>query len=157
MAIAAAVAAVRLISESGPACQAAVPAYFYPGPDWAQAIASKPAPSIMIMDITSSGAGTSPDRNYRAAVKRAQAAGIKIMGYSNTDYTQRSVRAVETDVRNYKAWYNVTDIFLDGVSSSSAGVPLLPAAVGLHTWHEPWLDGHAESRHLPEPAIHVGR
>lgn len=123
VAIAAAVVAVRLISESGPACQSAVPAYFYPGPDWAQAIASKPVPSIMIMDITSSGAGTSPDRNYRGAVRRAQAAGITIMGYSNTDYTQRSVRAVETDVRNYKAWYNVTDIFLDGVSSSRAGVP----------------------------------
>lgn len=73
----------------------------------------------MIMDITSSGAGSSPDRNYQTAIKRAQAAGIRILGYSDTNYTHRPATAVETDVENYKSWYGVTNIFLDGVSSSS--------------------------------------
>ncbi len=115
--------AVRLILEANPACQVALPAYFYPGADWTRAIASRPVPRIMILDITSSGAGTSPDRNYQAAIKRARDAGITIMGYANTNYTQRPASAVETDVKNYRAWYNVTDIFLDEVASSSAGVP----------------------------------
>jgi Spherulation-specific family 4 len=97
-----------------------IPAYFYPGAGWSQAADSKPVPRIMILDVAGSGAGPAPERKYQAAVKRAQAAGITIMGYSDTDYTQRSAAAVEADVRNYKAWYGVTDIFLDQVSSGRA-------------------------------------
>ena len=114
----------RYILEARPACQQAlVPAYFYPGPTWTRAIDSKPAPGVMILDITSSGAGSSPDRNYQETVKRAQAAGIKVLGYSNTDYTQRPAAAVEIDVRHYRSWYGVTDIFLDEVSSDGEAVP----------------------------------
>jgi Spherulation-specific family 4 len=114
----------RYLLEAGPACQEAlVPAYFYPGPTWTRAIDSKPAPRVMILDITSSGAGGSPDRNYQATVKRAQAAGIKVLGYSNTDYTRRPAASVETDVRHYRSWYDVTGIFLDEVSSDRAGLP----------------------------------
>lgn len=119
---AAGVAARQILVGRRPCQKVLVPAYFYPGPDWSRAITSKPVPSIMILDITSSGAGGSPDRNYQAAIKRAQAAGIKLVGYSNTDYTQRSATAVETDVTHYKAWYGVTDIFLDEASSGSGGI-----------------------------------
>ena len=53
----------RLITDGRAPCQeSAVPAYFYPGPGWTLAIDSKPPPRIMIMDVTSSGAGRSPDR-----------------------------------------------------------------------------------------------
>jgi Spherulation-specific family 4 len=112
-----------LISGPSSRCQQiALPAYFYPGADWTRAAHSRPVPSIMILDITSSGAGNSPDPNYQAAVRQAQAAGIKILGYANTDYTQRPAAAVETDVRNYAAWYNVTDFFLDEASSNSDSI-----------------------------------
>jgi hypothetical protein len=115
--------AERYALAAGPACQEAlIPAYFYPGPTWTRAIDSKPAPGVMILDITSSGAGVSPDRNYQATVKRAQAAGIKVLGYSNTDYTQRPAAAVQADVRHYRSWYGVTDIFLDEVSSDRDGI-----------------------------------
>jgi len=115
--------AIPLISRSHAPCQeAAIPAYFYPGANWNRAVSSKPVPGIMILDITSSGAGTAPDRNYQAAVRRAQLAGIRIIGYSNTNYTQRSATAVETDVKDYKTWYDVTNIFLDEVSSSSSKI-----------------------------------
>jgi hypothetical protein len=121
--IAAAGVAIRLITEPDSPCQKmAVPAYFYPGANWTRAVHSRPVPGIMILDITSSGAGSSPDRNYQAAVRRAQAAGIRVVGYSSTSYAQRSVTAVEADVRDYKAWYGVTDVFLDEVSSGSASI-----------------------------------
>ena len=94
-----------------------MPAYFYPGAGWTRAITSKPPPSVMILDVTSSGAGSAPNRNYQAAVKRAQGAGITIMGYSSTDYTRRPAAAVEADVTRYRSWYHVSDIFLDEVSS----------------------------------------
>ena len=117
------VAAV-LIAPGNVTCQqVVVPAYFYPGPDWAHAAGSRPVPSRMIADITSSGAGSSPDRNYQRTIRRAQAAGVRIMGYSNTDYGRRPAAAVELDVRNYKAWYGVTDVFLDAVSSGGGALP----------------------------------
>lgn len=122
LAAAAGAVTVRLVTGSRSSCQeAVVPAYFYPGADWAKAITSKPPPSLMILDVTSSGAGSSPDRNYQAAVKRAQRAGITIMGYSSTDYTRRPAAAVEADVSHYRSWYHVTDIFLDEASSDGGG------------------------------------
>lgn len=118
LAAAAGAVAVRLATGSRSVCQEAfVPAYFYPGAGWTQAITSKPPPSIMILDVTSSGAGSSPNRNYQAAVKRAQGAGITIMGYSSTDYARRPAAAVEADVSHYRSWYHVTDVFLDEASS----------------------------------------
>ena len=90
-----------------------VPAYFYPGAAWTRAIDSHPAPAIMILDITSSGAGSAPDRAYAAAVARAQAAGIKVLGYTSTGYARRPAGAVEADIRHYRAWYHVNGIFLD--------------------------------------------
>jgi hypothetical protein len=56
-------------------------------------------------------------------VRQAKAAGITILGYSSTAYGQRPTAAVEADVRNYKAWYGVTDIFLDVVNAVSSELP----------------------------------
>ena len=110
----------RVLTEPGPACQQAlIPAYFYPGAGWTKAIASEPPPRLMIMDVTSSGAGRAPDRNYQAVARRARAAGIMLAGYSDTGYGQRPLAAVEADVRHYKSWYNVSGVFLDQVSSAA--------------------------------------
>jgi hypothetical protein len=102
---------------NSPCQNVVIPAYFYPGGGWTRATDSNPVPRIMILDVSGSGAGNAPERKYQTAVKQAQAAGITVMGYSDTNYTQRSPAAIEADVRNYKAWYSVTDIFLDQVSS----------------------------------------
>jgi serine/threonine-protein kinase len=104
---------------NSPCQNVVVPAYFHPGDGWIRATDSNPVPRIMILDVSGSGAGNAPERKYQTAVKQAQAAGITVMGYSDTNYTQRSPAAIEADVRNYKAWYSVTDIFLDQVSSGS--------------------------------------
>jgi Spherulation-specific family 4 len=121
--VTAAAAATELLAWPRPSCQQTlVPAYFYPGPGWSRAIRSRPPPRIMILDVTSSGAGNAPDRNYQAEVRRARAAGITVLGYTNTSYTARPAAAVETDVQHYRAWYDVTDIFLDEVSSGASAV-----------------------------------
>jgi hypothetical protein len=115
--------AIRIATEPGPFCQQSlIPAYFYPGANWVTAIDSKSPPRFMLIDITSAGAGDSPDPNYQATVRRARAAGITLAGYSTTDYGRRPAAAVETDVRHYKSWYGVTDIFLDEVSSNDSGL-----------------------------------
>jgi hypothetical protein len=101
-------------------CQAAfVPAFFSPS-GWIQTVSSQAVPGTMILDITTSGAGSAPDPAFQTAIKRARAAGVTVLGYANTDFGKRPTAAVETDVRNYKAWYGVTSILLDQ-SASGAG------------------------------------
>lgn len=96
--------------------QLVIPAYFYSSATWAQAADSKPAPGDIILDISGVGAGTAPDAHFQAVVDQAKARGITILGYISTVDGQRPAAEVETEVRNYKAWYGVTDIFLDRVS-----------------------------------------
>ena len=95
--------------------QLVVPAYFYSSATWTQAADSKPAPDI-ILDISGVGAGNEPDAHFQAIVHQVKARGIKILGYISTVDGQRPAAEIETEVRNYKAWYGVTDIFLDRVS-----------------------------------------
>ena len=101
-------------------CQRAfVPAYF-PAGVWAQALGTKPAPSAMILNpATGLGAGSAPNPGFQAAAKQARAAGSTVLGYSSTNDGQRPIGQIEADIRNYKAWYGVTGIFLDSVN----GVP----------------------------------
>lgn len=108
---------------AGTCQQLFVPAFFSPGPEWSAVAASSPVPATMILDITSLGAGTAPIPAFQSAVARMRAKGITVLGYSTTSYGQRSVAQVEQDVRNYKAWYGVTGVFLDQASSSAAQLP----------------------------------
>jgi spherulation-specific family 4 protein len=107
-----------------------MPAYFSSGVAWARAIDSQPAPAIMILDITGSGAGSTREAAYAAAVTRAQAAGIKVLGYASTDYARRPAAAVEADVRHYRAWYHVTGIFLDEAATGTGELSYYRALTG---------------------------
>jgi hypothetical protein len=96
--------------------QLVIPAYFYSSALWTQAAESKPAPSNIILDISGLGAGNEPQPHFQAVVRQAKVAGVKLLGYISTVDGQRPAAQVETEVRNYKAWYGVTSIFLDRVS-----------------------------------------
>jgi hypothetical protein len=96
--------------------QLVVPAYFYSSSIWAQAADTKPVPSEIILDISGVGAGSAPVAHFQQLAKQAKAAGEKILGYISTVDGQRPAAQVEAEVRNYKAWYGVTSIFLDRVS-----------------------------------------
>jgi hypothetical protein len=89
-----------------------VPAFFYDSGPWAQAIDTRPAPGVLLLNVNS-GPGTAPDSHFQVLVRQAQAAGITILGYSPTEYGQRPIRSVETEVRQYRQWYGVSGIFLD--------------------------------------------
>jgi hypothetical protein len=96
-----------------------VPAFFSASSAWEQAIATRPVPHAMFLNIDS-GPGTAPDPHFQALVRQAQAAGIAVLGYSSTDYGQRPIASVEADVRQYKAWYGVNGIFLDVIQGTPA-------------------------------------
>jgi hypothetical protein len=128
---AAGVAAAGLLPGAAPPCQQlAIPAYFYPGGGWAKAIGSKPVPAIMIAAITSSGPGDAPDPAYQAVIGRAQAAGIKVLGYASTDYARRPAADVETDIAHYRAWYHVAGVFLDQAAAGTGELPYYQELTG---------------------------
>jgi len=107
-----------------PHCQKSfVPAYF-DSSVWSQMAGSKPVPSAMILNpATGIGAGTAPNPGFQAAAQQARHAGTAVIGYSSTADGQRPIGQIEADVRNYKAWYGVTGIFLDSVNGTSAELP----------------------------------
>jgi hypothetical protein len=107
-------------ARAGKYCrQLVIPAYFYSSSTWAQAADSKPTPSDIILDISGVGAGNGPDAHFKSVVKQAKAAGEIILGYISTVDGQRPAAQVKAEVRNYKSWYGVTNIFLDRVSGQA--------------------------------------
>ena len=107
-------------------CQSiAIPAYFYPGPLWTTARLGAPRIGTMIMN-PASGVGSQPDANYVAAVKAAQVAGIKVLGYVATAYGNVALRplaGILAEIDLYKQWYAVDGIFLDETASALADLP----------------------------------
>src|SRR5688572_12572672 len=99
--------------------QTIIPAYFYPGPLWDQAIAAGPTVSTMIMN-PASGPGSARNIDYVNVVTRAQAAGINVIGYVHTLYGARDPQLVKQEVDAYYSWYGVDGIFFDEVASSAA-------------------------------------
>jgi hypothetical protein len=99
-----------------------IPSYFYPGTLWTQAIANASKVDSMIIN-PNSGPGTSVDSAYLTTVNQAKSAGIRVYGYTHSQYGARSVSLVKTEVDQYKNWYGVTDIFVDEASGAVTQIP----------------------------------
>jgi len=106
------------------ACQRTfVPAYPWSASFWTRAIASRPAPGVMILNVTGLGAGSAPVPHFQSLVQKAHAAGVSVLGYSSTEYGQRPAAAVEADARHYRAWYKVNGMFLDLTANTRGELP----------------------------------
>jgi hypothetical protein len=118
------VTAGPLVSRVTPGCQRTfVPAFPWSASLWTQAMDSRPAPGVMILNVTGVGAGNVPVPHFQALVRRAHAHGVTVLGYSSTEYGQRPPAAVEADARNYKAWYKANGMFLDLAAASRGELP----------------------------------
>ena len=97
-----------------------VPLYIYPSPLTAWNTVNAGAPVIRYLIANpASGPGTMADSNYTTAITAAQAAGITVLGYTDTDYTAVSESTVSANIARWKSLYGVTSIFFDEVSSGS--------------------------------------
>jgi hypothetical protein len=98
-----------------------IPAYFYPSPTllWDSATAAGGGVSFMVAN-PNNGPGSALNGDYAIAIARAQAAGVRVMGYVYTSYGARSAAAVKADVATWKQFYGVTDIFFDEASDVSS-------------------------------------
>jgi hypothetical protein len=100
-------------TTGGSGCQSTfVPAYFYSSSIWTQAIDTRPAPAVMLLNVDN-GPGTGPLSHFQTLVAQAHDAGITVLGYSSTSYAQTAISSVEAQVQEYKSWYGVNGIFLD--------------------------------------------
>lgn len=106
-----------------------IPAYFYPGSLWTQAISGAPIVNVMIMN-PASGPGSSQNPDYVTVVNNAKAAGIKVIGYVHTSYASRPLSEVISEIDLYNQWYNVSGIFLDEVSSGAGSLPYYQNVTG---------------------------
>jgi hypothetical protein len=127
--LAAAGGTISLWWPAGGRCGESFVPGFFPAGEWSRLAAAQPLPAAMVLDLTASGAGPAPDPGYQRAVSQVQAKGVQVLGYVDTSYGQRPLSAITAEARHYRAWYHVTSIFLDQVTSDTAGLGYYRAAV----------------------------
>jgi hypothetical protein len=87
-------------------------------------------PRLLVIN-PSSGPGTEAVPAYRGAVRTAQRAGARVLGYVHTTYGARPAADVMADIDRYTSWYGVDGIFLDEASHDVAHVGYY-AGLGRH-------------------------
>ncbi len=100
-----------------------LPAYVHPADTatWDRLLTATRPGSFVIIN-PASGPGTAADPAYAATVKRAAAAGLRVLGYVPTNWGKRSSSSVKADVDRYGRWYGVTSIFFDEAATSTASL-----------------------------------
>ncbi len=93
------------------------PLYFYPDQSAIQPLLDMahqyPTVPIWVILDPADGPGTSIDPTYTSAIKQLRAAGINLLGYVNTNFSQRAKTLVNSDIQTWKSFYKPDGIFLD--------------------------------------------
>lgn len=116
----------------------AVPSYFYatwfnpdpagpyyvsnPDGEWERMQAAAPAVKYVILN-PASGPGDAKSTDWATQIRRAQAAGLHVLGYVTTSYGAKSRAAVVAEIDRYINWYKIDGVFFDEVSSEKAKQP----------------------------------
>lgn len=124
-------AAPGLLSAAENTPDLLVPAYFYPegngATDWARLTAAAGKVSITAIINPDSGAGATKDPTLATAIGNFKAAGGTVLGYVSTNWGQRDLASVKSDIDKYASWYPVDGLFLDETATNSAGLPYYSA------------------------------
>ena len=99
-----------------------IPLYTYPGNTWDSIISIKtnyPEVPILAIINPNSGPGENKDSNYESGINDMRAAGIKVIGYTSTNFTIRDIGDVYSDIDQYKKWYELDGIFFDEMSNNA--------------------------------------
>jgi len=110
----------------------ALPAYFDPireATTWTRVTAAADAVQVVILN-PSNGPGPARRECYAALSGRLLAAGIRRIGYVNTDYGTRRRADVRHECAAFREWYGVDGIFLDQAGSSLTSLRIYEEYVG---------------------------
>jgi len=101
-----------------------VPLYTDPSDSsWTAIVSAKLAhPTVPVIAILNpdNGPGASRNTSYASGIAKLQQAGIVVIGYVATGYTDRGIPAVEADIDHWKSFYPSTQgIFFDEQSNTA--------------------------------------
>lgn len=102
-----------------------IPAYV--APHELDELARRSSPSALVIVNPDNGPGAVKQKPFAQAIVRLRRAGIRVLGYVPTGYASRDASIVRAEIDRYAAWYRVSDIFLDEVSSTEAELPYYAA------------------------------
>ncbi len=112
-------------SNFQPKLQILLPLYIYPNwydknnYAWKQVItAAKKVSIIAIINPNSGPNNAPPNTDYQQGIKDLHQAGIKIVGYVPSNYSNRDIQAVKADIDLYTKYFQVDGIFIDEAASS---------------------------------------
>jgi hypothetical protein len=100
-----------------------IPLYNTPDSTWttvAQTAQANPNVPIVVVVNPDSGPGSSESASFLSGIQSLQAAGVTVIGYVWSDYAGASLSSLESQVSEYRSWYNVNGIFFDGMSNSAS-------------------------------------
>ncbi|MFT2018249.1 spherulation-specific family 4 protein [Streptomyces sp. 796.1] len=108
-----------------------VPLYVHPTVDplaW-QALRERARQLYAVVLNRADGPGRHRDPHFRATAHALRAAGVRLLGYVDTDYGRRPPRAVLADVWRHRRWYGVDGVFYDQSADHAAHLPRYRALV----------------------------
>ncbi|WP_455361715.1 spherulation-specific family 4 protein [Streptomyces sp. SYSU K21746] len=102
-----------------------VPLYEHPAdrPEAWEAVIRSAARLFGVVLNPASGPGTAPDPAFAAVARRLRSAGVRLLGYADTDYARRPHPAVVQDLVRHRDWYGTDGVFLDQVSAEPELLP----------------------------------
>ncbi len=102
-----------------------IPAYV--APHELNELVRRSSPSALVIVNPDNGPGVVIQKAFVEAIVRLRRAGLRVLGYVPTDYARRDPSIVRSEIDRYAAWYRVSDIFVDEVSSAEAELPYYAA------------------------------
>ncbi|MCO6428221.1 spherulation-specific family 4 protein [Nitrosomonas communis] len=99
-----------------------VPAYFYPSNPSTRDYWSDLAAAAQIVNATvilnpNNGFGTSGDPNYANAINQVRESGGKVIAYVYTNYANRPLIDIVSEIDNYIAFYTIDGFFIDEMTA----------------------------------------
>ncbi|MFE1444292.1 spherulation-specific family 4 protein [Streptomyces sp. NPDC058739] len=102
-----------------------VPYYEHPDvrpAEWDAIVAAAPRLHGVVLN-PADGPGAHPDAAFAGAAARLKAAGVRVLGYADTDYGRRPHEEVAAELARHHAWYGADGAFLDQAASDPAALP----------------------------------
>jgi Spherulation-specific family 4 len=106
-------------AERRPTCRTTLIPAYVPPHALVELVRASSRPRLVVIN-PGNGPGTEASPAYRAAVRDAQRAGARVLGYAHTTYGERPAADVVADIDRYMSWYGVNGIFLDEASPDAA-------------------------------------
>ena len=97
-----------------------VPAYFHPAPqlaEWRALVDRTDRVELVVLNVDS-GSGQDQDPAFASPVADLRRAGVRVLGYTDTNYGRRPTAEVLTDLRRYQQWYGIDGLFCDRVPTN---------------------------------------